>query len=663
MLDFTKYFKGKSILRKSVFFYFLGLIFLSGCSGSSSNSNKSNTTIPVVNTSDIENTDNDINVSTPVDTNTSFLENNISVEEKDTNTTTVENNVTSLNYLSQNNNANFKIDPETGMVIFQVVLDAQTKNSYDFSTNIGDENKSNVQNISITVSDTKQNQAPVIISDFASIVPENTIQAYVIRATDYEEDTLVYSISGVDREYFTLDSSNGIISFKEAPDYEKSDLFIITVGVSDGINNVEQSVIIKVNNVNEAPITTSEFISMEEDSQYNGLLYARDADNDVLTFIKHNEPSHGILTLKSNGLFSYTPNRNYYGSDSFSYKVNDGTLESEESVVNISITNINDLPSIDTVFENIVLDNINTQNFELNISDFDGDGLTLKVESNDTSVIVLEESFSEYLTLGDYENKTLDFNISKSNNNMQTVRISLNLSDGETNTSKSFDISFSGELRPFESGDSWKGFVYKTVKSPYTGRIWLDRNLGASRVCTAYDDGQCYGNYYQWGRPADGHQLSNTLATSTQATDINNTGHSKFIYDSDNAEDDGAFYDWVLGDDNGSKRQLNWSNTDGSSICPVGYRVPNKYELEGEIFSIPDEPENNADMYEHFLKVPSSGYRSYTSGALYFQRSHGYLWSTSTHENYAHFIYFRNNRVSSYSGSYAYGRTVRCIKD
>jgi len=40
------------------------------------------------------------------------------------------------------------------------------------------------------------------------------------------------------------------------------------------------------------------------------------------------------------------------------------------------------------------------------------------------------------------------------------------------------------------------GIEYLTVTSPDTGKIWLDRNLGASQVCTSSTDSSCYGNLY-----------------------------------------------------------------------------------------------------------------------------------------------------------------------
>ncbi|VVM23866.1 hypothetical protein BSPWISOXPB_75 [uncultured Gammaproteobacteria bacterium] len=55
-----------------------------------------------------------------------------------------------------------------------------------------------------------------------------------------------------------------------------------------------------------------------------------------------------------------------------------------------------------------------------------------------------------------------------------------------------------------EGGDgntiSFKGLTYKLVTSPDTGRVWLDRNLGATQVATSPNDSAAYGDYYEFGR-------------------------------------------------------------------------------------------------------------------------------------------------------------------
>ncbi len=55
-------------------------------------------------------------------------------------------------------------------------------------------------------------------------------------------------------------------------------------------------------------------------------------------------PSHGSLTLNANGSFSYTPAANYNGPDSFTYKANDGDLDSNTVTVALTITAVNDAP-------------------------------------------------------------------------------------------------------------------------------------------------------------------------------------------------------------------------------------------------------------------------------------------------------------------------------
>src|SRR5262249_4375957 len=55
--------------------------------------------------------------------------------------------------------------------------------------------------------------------------------------------------------------------------------------------------------------------------------------------------SHGTLTLNSNGSFSYTPDANYNGPDSFTYKASDGTLQSNVATVNLTVNPVNDLPT------------------------------------------------------------------------------------------------------------------------------------------------------------------------------------------------------------------------------------------------------------------------------------------------------------------------------
>jgi hypothetical protein len=125
-----------------------------------------------------------------------------------------------------------------------------------------------------------------------------------------------------------------------------------------------------------------------------------------------------------------------------------------------------------------------------------------------------------------------------------------------------------------------------TIASP-TGKVWMDKNLGATTYCSSFDDSNCYGDYYQWGRNADGHEKSNSSETSSKSNSLIPT-HGNFIKGSS---------DWTYTDSDGTTRKTNWNP------CPSGYRIPTIDELLAE--SIDDR----ADAYNK-LKLPSAGGRS-----------------------------------------------------
>src|SRR5947208_12991192 len=69
-----------------------------------------------------------------------------------------------------------------------------------------------------------------------------------------------------------------------------------------------------------------------------------DVDGDALSAVLVSPPTHGVLTLNTNGGFTYLPATNYNGGDSFTYQANDGALDSGIATVNITITAVNDAP-------------------------------------------------------------------------------------------------------------------------------------------------------------------------------------------------------------------------------------------------------------------------------------------------------------------------------
>lgn len=206
---------------------------------------------------------------------------------------------------------------------------------------------------------------------------------------------------------------------------------------------------------------------------------------------------------------------------------------------------------------------------------------------------------------------------------------------------------------------SLNNYTYGTITSTETGKVWLDRNLGAREVCSKSRDSfanntdyitsqqRCFGYYYQWGRPTDGHQKVNSSTTYTIATSIN-PAHSNFIL-SDYLHNG----KWTTADPNATQRQSSWNP------CPSGYRIPSLNELQAENIS------NRSDAFNK-LKIPDAGTRSYYDGDIDSKGVNAYLWSLTlggSSSSQAGALYIENS--SAYIGflnAHADGLSVRCIE-
>ena len=205
-----------------------------------------------------------------------------------------------------------------------------------------------------------------------------------------------------------------------------------------------------------------------------------------------------------------------------------------------------------------------------------------------------------------------------------------------------------------------------TITSPTTNKIWMDRNLGATMACTESRDSvnfaddaayvvsqqDCFGDYYQWGRDADGHEKSDSATTSTQATDTSTVGHGDFIT---SGNENG--YDWAQTvDGDGRIRETNWNP------CPSGFRIPTSAEFDAEKEGIT----NRDDAYTK-LKLPSAGYRSGFYGSLNSQGLLGDIWSITVSNT----VYYSSSVGLGFDSSTSLigigdrtgGQSVRCLKD
>ncbi|MBD2311394.1 DUF4347 domain-containing protein [Desertifilum sp. FACHB-1129] len=144
-------------------------------------------------------------------------------------------------------------------------------------------------------------------------------------------------------------NADGSFSYTPNPNFTGSDRF--TYRANDGsLNSNLATVILTVDSVNQPPVANDNSYSVNANSILTvpvatGVLSNdTDPENDPLSAILETAPANGNLTLNADGSFSYTPNPNFTGSDRFTYRANDGSLNSNLATVTLTVDSVNQPP-------------------------------------------------------------------------------------------------------------------------------------------------------------------------------------------------------------------------------------------------------------------------------------------------------------------------------
>ncbi|PAM92765.1 hypothetical protein B4N84_21785 [Flavobacterium sp. IR1] len=182
------------------------------------------------------------------------------------------------------------------------------------------------------------------------------------------------------------------------------------------------------------------------------------------------------------------------------------------------------------------------------------------------------------------------------------------------------------------------------------GKIWMEYNLGATKVPSSMNDIAQHGDLFQWGRRADGHEkLSSGTTPATSNIDI--PSHDKFI----------TAANW-----RSPANDNLWQAVSGTNNpCPTGFRVPTVQEWNDEISK--SNIKEKISAYNSVLKLTIGGYR-YTNGN-HAGGTEGYYWTSDyiTNSSESKYIVFSHN-LAGVNPNYpnndrGHGMSVRCIKE
>jgi uncharacterized protein (TIGR02145 family) len=182
------------------------------------------------------------------------------------------------------------------------------------------------------------------------------------------------------------------------------------------------------------------------------------------------------------------------------------------------------------------------------------------------------------------------------------------------------------------------------------GKIWMDRNLGASRVATSSTDSVGFGDLYQWGRAKDGHQLRTSATTATLAS-VDKPSTSDFINVKTGTQD------W-----RNPQNSTLWQGVNGSNNpCPTGFRLPTVAEWNLEIESWSGK--NDVGAFASSLKLPLSGSRSTSTGDIALAGTGGYYWTSTVDGNRSRVVVISESQAFVSTSVRGDGKSVRCIQN
>ncbi|MHA2252586.1 MAG: tandem-95 repeat protein, partial [Candidatus Kariarchaeaceae archaeon] len=212
----------------------------------------------------------------------------------------------------------------------------------------------------VTLTVNSVNDAPVAVDEEYTINEDNSLIVPTpgVLTNDYDVDGDVLTAELLSGAWgVTSLAPDGWFSFGPFVNWYGTTSF--TYRVFDGVtySNVA-TVTIHVLSVNDAPVAVEDAYTTDEDTPLivaapGFLTNDYDVDGDLIDVLFADVPSHGTLSFTADGAFTYSPNENWYGIDTFTYQISDGVDTSNVVTVTLTVNSVNDVPQANDDFYDV----------------------------------------------------------------------------------------------------------------------------------------------------------------------------------------------------------------------------------------------------------------------------------------------------------------------
>jgi hypothetical protein len=304
-----------------------------------------------------------------------------------------------------------------------------------------------------TITITSVNDAPTLVND--TITVDAGSSANVISALDNDSDVDAddLSISSItDALHGTATLTEGVLTYTPEADYTGSDSF--TYNVSDGTDESSAKVSITVSEGNTLPTVVADTATVAEDSKnttVDVLANDTDADSDDLSVASVTQAESGTVTLSA-GSVLYTPDKDFAGTDNFTYTITDGNGGISSGRVTMTVTAVEDDPTA----ANDTLDPVEAGSGKIavdlisNDSDADGDVITISAVGDALYGTTTYAAGTIYYQPGsDVQSDIFSYTLTDANDNEATGYASVEII--AANNTPTGAVTITGGTQPYQT--------------------------------------------------------------------------------------------------------------------------------------------------------------------------------------------------------------------
>jgi VCBS repeat-containing protein len=227
-------------------------------------------------------------------------------------------------------------NPATGAYTYTPKPNVFGTDSFTFKATDDQLAESNPATITVIIA--HANHAPIAQGGSLSL-PQDSVGRGTLTASDPDGDALTFAVvAQASLGTVSVNAGTGAYTYTPKSGARGTDSFTLQARDPAGLF-ANAAVAVTITAVNHAPVAGSSSLTMVQDAVTSGKLIATDADGNVLKYQLVGAATRGTVKLDAaKGFFTYTPNASFTGTDTFTFKANDGTVDSNVASVTITVS-------------------------------------------------------------------------------------------------------------------------------------------------------------------------------------------------------------------------------------------------------------------------------------------------------------------------------------